>query len=235
MSRAVVLALAVVLGMVTAAGAAEPIIIPCTHIDAFLRGEIDVPPGAQYIVTALTRSDVARQAPNLLASPKLAVQQALRDRGMISDEEYAWCQQRVQAELNRRAARAALRDQPGTIAYTPGRPIIATVRLNGRTTARLVLDTGADATMVSPAMLAAAGVDLSQPAVLGKVVGVAGEAKVSYFSVDIEVAGHRARLSEVMAHTQADDNADGLLGRDFLDRFKVTMDPAAGTVTLVPK
>ncbi len=31
------------------------------------------------------------------------------------------------------------------------------------------------------------------------------------------------------------NSADGLLGRDFLDRFKVVMDPAAGTVTLVPR
>jgi hypothetical protein len=66
------------------------------------------------------------------------------------------------------------------------------------------------------------------------VVGVAGEAKVSYFSVDFEVAGHRARLPEVMAHAQP-GGSDGLLGRDFLDRFKITLDPVAGTVTLVPR
>jgi len=36
-------------------------------------------------------------------------------------------------------------------------------------------------------------------------------------------------------NTYDDDFADGLLGRDFLDRFKVVMDPAAGTITLVPR
>jgi hypothetical protein len=123
----------------------------------------------------------------------------------------------------------------GIIRYTPGRPIIAIVTLNGLTKARLILDTGADCSMVRPGVLAAAGVDLSRPAARGKVVGVAGEAKVSYFSVDFDVVGHRARLPEVMAHAQANDNSDGLLGRDFLDRFKVVMDPAAGTVTLTPK
>jgi hypothetical protein len=32
-----------------------------------------------------------------------------------------------------------------------------------------------------------------------------------------------------------DPNGDGLLGRDFLDQFTVTIDTAAGRVTLSPK
>ncbi|HKX04382.1 MAG TPA: retropepsin-like aspartic protease [Methylomirabilota bacterium] len=120
------------------------------------------------------------------------------------------------------------------IPYTPGRPIIATVRLNGHATARLILDTGADGSMVKPELLAAAGVDLSRPAARGKMSGVAGTVQVAYFTVDFEVAGHRARVPHVAAF-YTDDSADGLLGRDFLDRFKVVMDPAAGTVTLTPK
>jgi hypothetical protein len=38
-----------------------------------------------------------------------------------------------------------------------------------------------------------------------------------------------------MAHDAALQNADGLLGRDFLDRFTVTIDSKAGVVTLAPK
>ncbi len=124
----------------------------------------------------------------------------------------------------------------GTIRYTPGRPIIATVKLNGRTTARLILDTGADGSMVKPALLSAAGVDLSRPSARGKATGVTGKIEVSYFAVDFEVAGHRARVPRVAAfNTHEYGFADGLLGRDFLDQFSVAMDPAAGTVTLVPR
>ena len=123
----------------------------------------------------------------------------------------------------------------GIIRYTPGRPIVAVVRLNGRSSARLILDTGADGSMVKPELLAAAGVDLSRPAARGEASGVTGKVTVSYFPVDFEVAGHRARVPRVAAFNNENDIADGLLGRDFLDRFKVVMDPASGTVTLTPK
>jgi hypothetical protein len=128
-------------------------------------------------------------------------------------------------------------DEPaGVIRYTPGRPIVATVKLNGRSSARLILDTGADGSMVKPDLLAAAGVDLSRPTARGAVSGLAGKVKVSYFPVDFEVAGHRARVPHVAAfNTYEDGFADGLLGRDFLDQFKMTTDPAAGVVTLVPR
>ena len=124
----------------------------------------------------------------------------------------------------------------GIIRYTPGRPIVVTVKLNGRSSARLVLDTGADFSVVKSELLAAAGVDLTRPAARGKVIGVAGETGASYFHVIFETVGHRVQMPHVAAlNTYDDDFADGLLGRDFLDRFKVVMDPAAGVVTLVPR
>lgn len=133
--------------------------------------------------------------------------------------------------------KASLPKPVGLIPYTAGRPIIAVVRLNGgRSTARLILDTGADSSMVKPELLAAAGVDLSRPAARGEASGITGKVRLSYFTVDFEVAGHRARVTHVAAFNRYDDHfADGLLGRDYLDRFKVVMDPAAGTVTLVPR
>ena len=127
-------------------------------------------------------------------------------------------------------------DPFGIIHYTPGRPIVVTVRLNGRSSARLVLDTGADFSVVKSELLAAAGVDLARPVARGKVIGVAGETGASYFHVVFETVGHRVQMPHVAAlNTYDDDFADGLLGRDFLDRFKVVMDPAAGTITLVPR
>jgi aspartyl protease len=126
-------------------------------------------------------------------------------------------------------------DPLGIIHYTPGRPIVVTVKLNGRSSARLVLDTGADFSVVKSELLAAAGVDLARPAARGKVIGVAGETGASYFHVIFETVGHRVQMPHVAALNTYDDFADGLLGRDFLDRFKVVMDPAAGTITLVPR
>ncbi len=127
-----------------------------------------------------------------------------------------------------------MKETAAAIIYTPGRPIIVSVTLNGRTTARLVLDTGADGSMVKPGLLAAAGVDLSRPAGRVKMSGIAGEAIMLYFPVEFDVAGHRIQLPRVTAY-QERGGADGLLGRDFLDRFKVTVDPAAGIVTLAPR
>ena len=90
--------------------------------------------------------------------------------------------------------------------------------------------------MVKPDVLSAAGVDLSRPSARGTGTSVTGKTRLSYFSVDFEVAGHRARVPHVAAFNMYDDDvADGLLGRDFLDHFKMTTDPAAGTVTLVPR
>jgi hypothetical protein len=129
------------------------------------------------------------------------------------------------------------RPPQGTIRYVPGSgPIIVSVTLNGRTTARLVLDTGADSSVVKPLLLRSAGVDLSRPVARGTMRGVTGKVSVAYYAVNLEAAGHRALAPNVVAFDTFEDGfADGLLGRDFLDQFSVAMDPATGTVKLVPR
>jgi hypothetical protein len=100
------------------------------------------------------------------------------------------------------------------------------VTLNGGTTARLVLDTGADVSVVKPQLLRAAGIDLLRPVARGTMRGVTGKVEVSYFPVHLEAAGHRALVPAVVAFDTFEDGfADGLLGRDFLDQFSVAMDP----------
>ena len=127
-------------------------------------------------------------------------------------------------------------NREGVIHYTPGRPIVVTVRLNGRSSARLVLDTGADRSMIRLPSLIAAGVDLARPVARGKVRGVAGETEVSYFNVDsMEVGGARVRSLKVAAYDIGESASDGLLGRDFLDSFNVSIDPAAGIIRLTPR
>jgi Domain of unknown function (DUF4124)/Aspartyl protease len=111
-----------------------------------------------------------------------------------------------------------------TIRYTPGQPIWVDVTINGRARARLVLEPDAEVTQISPTALASAGV--SVPAAGGAPSQVTvnslalGEARVDGLSV----AAQELRLSE-----------DGLLGRDFLDRFKLTNDRDGGVLTLTPR
>jgi hypothetical protein len=120
------------------------------------------------------------------------------------------------------------------IRYSPGQQIIAEVSINGATSARLILDTGADRTLVSHRVLAAAGVSLSRTVGTGQIVGVTGSDRLPYVMIDsLEVGGIRLGRMPVGAYDVAD--ADGLLGRDVLDRFNVAIDATQGVVTLTPK
>ena len=60
------------------------------------------------------------------------------------------------------------------IRFTPGQRIMIDARINGSASARLLLDTGADGTLISPRALAAAGVSLTRPLARRQVHGVTG-------------------------------------------------------------
>lgn len=123
-----------------------------------------------------------------------------------------------------------------TIRYAPGRPIVIDVVINGGTSARLIVDTGADGTMINPRTLTAAGVSLSAAVGTGRVVGVTGSDRMSYVMVNtLDVAGVRIDRLAVGAYALPESAGDGLLGRDVLDRFHVAIDSAQGLVTLSPK
>lgn len=133
------------------------------------------------------------------------------------------------------AAAASVRGG-ATIAYTPGQRILVDVRVNGRTSARLLLDTGADRTLINPSTLSAAGAELKRAMARGEIRGVTGTDEVLVVLVDsIEVGDARVERLPVMAYEMGSREADGLLGRDFLDRFTVTIDSARGVVILAPK
>jgi len=120
------------------------------------------------------------------------------------------------------------------IAFTPGAPILVSVRINGAGPVTLVLDTGADRTLVAPAALRAVGIGPEATARL-EVRGVAGTAQAEVVDVSlIEVAGARVGPLRIIAHDAGIPQAQGLLGRDFLGRFHVTIDSQAGVVTLAP-
>lgn len=123
-----------------------------------------------------------------------------------------------------------------TIQFRPGERILVKARINGATGAVLLLDTGADRTLVAPRVLEAAGVSLTSGATTGRVQGVTGSADVRGVQVSsVEVGEARYGPLLVIAHDMDQAGVDGLLGRDFLEQFKVTIDSAGGVVTLDPK
>lgn len=123
------------------------------------------------------------------------------------------------------------------IKYTPGQRIMVDVKINGAFSAQLLLDTGADRTMISPRTLQAAGVAISRPVGTGTITGATGTDRINYVVVDsLEVGEARVGRMPVGSYELPGSGAgDGLLGRDFLDQFRVTVDAARGEVHLDPK
>lgn len=123
-----------------------------------------------------------------------------------------------------------------SINYVPGQRILVDVRLNGRASARLLLDTGADVTLINPSALTAAGADLTRSTGRAEIRGVTGSDRVIAVMLDsMEVGQARVERMPVVAYEMGSRESDGLLGRDFLDRFNLTIDSTRGVVTLTPK
>lgn len=123
---------------------------------------------------------------------------------------------------------------PTVVPYAAGGPLIVTAALNG-VSVRLLVDTGADRTIISTAAAARAGLTgvLGAPVHLtgigGRVTGVA------VVVAALDLAGSRIGNFPVIVHDAAIRNADGLLGRDVLDAFTLTVDAAGGRATIVPR
>jgi predicted aspartyl protease len=123
-----------------------------------------------------------------------------------------------------------------TIRYTPGQRIIVDAKINGGTNSKLLLDTGADTTLISPLVLSAAGTSLTRGGTMTRITGVTGTSDVQRVAVEsIEIGEARVSGLQVVAHDMGQPGIDGLLGRDFLDRFKVTIDSTTGVLTITPK
>lgn len=122
------------------------------------------------------------------------------------------------------------------IRFTPGRHIHVDVRINDSVTARLILDTGAGQTMISPHILAAPGAPLAR----GRTVrrrGIVDGAYVEAIRVPVQslaVGNARVEGIQVNAYDMGWRDAEGLLGQDFLGRFNVSIDSERGVVTLKP-
>jgi hypothetical protein len=123
-----------------------------------------------------------------------------------------------------------------TISFTPGQRIVTDARINDSTPVRLLVDTGADRTVIAPRALVAAGVSLTRGTRSEQVRGVSGSAETQRVVIDsLAVGPARVARLAVFALDIDQPGFEGLLGRDFLEQFNVSIDSGRGVVTLKPK
>jgi len=122
----------------------------------------------------------------------------------------------------------------GVIRFGSGAPVVAPVLING-VALRLMVDTGADRTVISPSAAARTGLAVDAGRSV-RILGVAGSAMANEMVVKhMEVAGARVGPLRVIVLDTPADSLDGLLGRDVLDFFTLTVDSGAGRATLTPR
>jgi len=120
------------------------------------------------------------------------------------------------------------------IPFTPGLPVLVSAKINGAGPITLILDTGSDRTLVAPAALERLGIS-TENAPRGILKGVTGMSYVDAVWVNsVEVGEAKVGPLLIIAHDDDLKEADGLLGRDFLAHFNVTIDSRERVVTLAP-
>ncbi len=120
------------------------------------------------------------------------------------------------------------------ISFKPGSPILVSAKINGNGPITMILDTGADRTLVAPSTLSSLGVPLenAQKGILKSATGMSYADAIWVNSVEVEDVKVGPLL--ILAHDAKIKGADGLLGRDFLLNFNVRIDSKDGVVTLTP-
>ena len=120
------------------------------------------------------------------------------------------------------------------IPFTPGLPVLVSAKINGAGPIALILDTGSDRTLVTPAALQRLGIS-TENGPRGILKGVAGTSYVDAVWVNsVEVGESKVGPLLIIVHDADLKAADGLLGRDFLAHFNVTIDSKERVVTLAP-
>jgi hypothetical protein len=119
------------------------------------------------------------------------------------------------------------------IPFHPGSPVLVSAKINDAGPLRLILDTGADRTLIRVSALRKLGI-ANENTTRVLLRGVTGESDVDAVWVNVvEVGETRVGPLLIIAHDADLKGADGLLGRDFLAHFNVTIDSKEGVVTLV--
>jgi predicted aspartyl protease len=129
---------------------------------------------------------------------------------------------------------SALQKGPAKIPFTPGSPVTLSAKINGAGPIILILDTGSDRTLIRPSALSKVGISTenARRMVLRGVTGMSYADAVWVNSVEVEEA--RVGPFLVVIYDVDLKEADGLLGRDFLANFNLTINSKEGIVTLIP-
>lgn len=120
------------------------------------------------------------------------------------------------------------------IPFTIGSPVLVSARINGAGPIALIFDTGSDRTLVGPSVFAKLGItpENASRVILRGVTGMGYGDAVWVQSVEVG----EAKVGPLLIIVPETDlkEADGLLGRDFLAHFNVTINPKEQIITLVP-
>jgi len=129
---------------------------------------------------------------------------------------------------------SALQKGPAKIPFTPGSPVTLSAKINGGGPIILILDTGSDRTLIRPSALSKVGISTenARRMVLKGVTGMSYADAVWVNSVEVEEA--RVGPFLIVIYDVDLKEADGLLGRDFLANFNLTINSKEGIVTLIP-
>lgn len=118
------------------------------------------------------------------------------------------------------------------IPFSPGSPVLVNAKINGLGPIRLILDTGAERTIVLPAVQSKLGLSLENgPALALKSLTGIGQAKGVWVD-SIEVGETKVGPILIVVYAADLKGADGLLGRDFLSHLNMTIDSKEKVVTL---
>ncbi len=132
---------------------------------------------------------------------------------------------------------------PSRVASVPiqtiNRKFLVPVVLNEGQTATFLLDTGASTSVITPDLARRLGLDTSSRTTLGRARIASGqEVEVSMVRMTSIRVGSARNVAvyelPVIVNTNPPITVDGFLGVDFIGRFTMTVDPAAGTLTLQP-
>jgi aspartyl protease family protein len=116
-----------------------------------------------------------------------------------------------------------------------GRSLVVQVRINGLREARLIVDTGADITVLSSDIARDLGLNGSGRSTSMTLNTVGGSVRADVVRVEsLGVGTAEVKNVAVAVHDLPDAQAgvDGLLGLTFLDRFLVTLDAQKGELQL---
>jgi predicted aspartyl protease len=120
------------------------------------------------------------------------------------------------------------------ISFAADAPVLVGVKINGAGPVTMILDTGADRTLIRPSALEKIGVPRENASRV-MIKGVTGTDYADAIWINsIEVGETKVGPLLVIVHEIELKGVEGLLGRDFLANFNVTIDPKEQIVTLTP-